>query len=114
MTLDELAREIRAVSDETLIQDLASYIERWKNDDTNAEALERMVERFFGNVWIPSAEDHSKAYHIWASFRDDVIRNIGGMTMNERLYAFGLFERYDSCKTETEKLVVYDKVHARP
>lgn len=114
MTLDELAKEIRGVSDEKLIQDLARYIEKWKSDDRNVEALETMVERFFGNVWIPSEEDHSKAYHIWASFRDDAIRGVGGMTMNERLYAFGLFERYDSCKTETEKRVVYGKVHAKP
>lgn len=114
MTLDELTKEIRDFSQETLLHDLARYIEQWKKDDRNVEALETMVERFFGNVWIPSDEDHSKAYHIWASFKDDAIRGIGGMTMNERLYAFGLFERYDSCNTEAEKRVVYDKVHAKP
>ena len=114
MALDDLAKEIRGVSDEKLIQDLAKYIEDWKSDDTNAQALETMVERFFGNVWIPKEEDHSEAYEFWALFRDDAIRGIGGMTMNERLYAFGLFERYDHCKTQTERLVVYAKVHAKP
>ena len=114
MTLDELAKEIKEVSDEKLLQDLARYIEEWKSDDRNVEALETMVERFFGNVWIPSGEDHSKAYRTWASFRDDAICGIGGMTMNERLYAFGLFDRYDSCKTETARRVIYGKVHAKP
>jgi hypothetical protein len=114
MTLDELAKEIRAVSDEKLIQDLARYIEEWKGDDRNAEALETMVERFFGNVWIPQEEVHSKAYKLWSSFRDDAIHGIGGMTMNERLYAFDLFERFDSCKSEAEELVLYGKVHAKP
>jgi len=114
MTLDELAKEIRSVSDEKLIQELAKYIEEWKGDDRNASALETMVERFFGIVWIPKEEDHSKAYNLWSSFRDDAIHGIGGMTMNERLYAFGLFERFDSCKSEAEELVVYGKVHAKP
>ena len=114
MTLDELAKEIKEVSDERLLQDLARYIEEWKSDDRNVEALEKMVERFFGNVWIPGEEDHLRAYRTWTSFRDDAIRGIGGMTMNERLYAFGLFDRYDSCETETARRVIYGKVHAKP
>jgi len=113
MTLDELAKEIRSVSDERLIQDLAKYIEEWKGDDRNAEALETMVERVFGNVWIPE-EEHSKAYNLWSSFRDYAIHGIGGMTMNERLYAFSLFERFDCCTSEEEKRVLYGKVHAKP
>lgn len=114
MTLDELAREIRGVSDEKLVQDLARLFEEWKRDDRNVQALETTIERFFGRVWIPREDDHAKAYGLWAAFRDDAIRCIGGMTMNERLYSFGLLERFDSCRTELEKLVVYDKVHARP
>ncbi|WP_455377170.1 hypothetical protein [Petrachloros mirabilis] len=114
MTLDELVKEIRAVSDEKRVQDLAKYIEEWKGDDRNAQALETMVERFFGNVWIPQEEDHAKAYRLWSSFRDNAIHRIGGMTMNERLFAFGLFERFDSCKSEGGKLSVYSKVHAKP
>ncbi|WP_150050503.1 hypothetical protein [Methylomonas rhizoryzae] len=114
MTLDELANELCAVSDEKAVRDLAKYIEEWKGDDRNAEVLENMVERFFGNVWISKEAEHSKAYRLWSSFRDDAIHGIGGMTMNERLYAFGLFERFDSCKSEAERLEVYGKVHAKP
>lgn len=113
MTLDELANKIRSVSEEKLIQDLAKYIEEWRSDDRNAEQLETMVERFFGNVWLPE-EDHSKAYDCWSSFRDEAVHGIGGMTMNERLYVFGLFERFDSCEFEEEKRVVYEKLHAKP
>jgi len=113
MTLDELAKEIRSVSGEKFIQDIAKCIEAWKDDDSNAEALETMTERVFGNVRIPE-EAHSKAYNLWSSFRDNAIHGIGGMTMNERLYAFGLFERFDSCKSEEEKSVLYGKVHAKP
>ncbi|MEP4547943.1 MAG: hypothetical protein ABJ000_17305 [Saccharospirillum sp.] len=114
MTIDELANEIRAVSDEQLIQDLARYMEEWKEDDRNAEALKTMVDRFLGNVWIPEEKDHSKAYHLWSSFRDDAIHGIGGMSMNERLYVFSLFERFDSCESEEETLMIYEKLHAKP
>jgi len=112
MTLDELANELRAASDEKAVQDLAKYIDDWKCDDRNTEALERAVERFFGNAWISKEAEHSKSYRLWSSFRNDVIHGIGGMTMNERLYAFGLFERFDSCKSEAERFEVYGKVHA--
>ncbi|WP_308364409.1 MULTISPECIES: hypothetical protein [unclassified Microbulbifer] len=114
MTLDELANELHAASDEKAVRDLAKYIEEWKGDDRNAEALEKMVERFFGNVWVSKEEEHLKAYGLWSSFRDDAIHGIGGMTMNERLYAFALFERFDSCKSEAERREVYGKVHAKP
>ena len=114
MTLDELANELRADSDEKAVQDLAEYIEEWKGDNRNAEALERMVERFFGNAWISKEAEHSKAYRLWSSFKNDAIHGIGGMTMNERLYTFGLFERFDSCKSEEERLEVYGKVQAKP
>ncbi len=73
-----------------------------------------MVERYFGNVWIPKEEEHSKAYRLWLSFRGDAIRGVGGMTMNERLWAFSLFERFDSCKFEVERLEMYGKLHAKP
>ena len=46
MTLDELVKQIGGVSDEKVLQDLARYIEEWKGDDRNVEALETMVERF--------------------------------------------------------------------
>ena len=114
MNIDELAESIRGVSDEPLMEKLAGYIEEWKQNDKSAEELREMVERFFGNAWIPSDEDHSKAYQLWEAFRNEAIQGIGGMTVNERLYWFGLFERFDSCNSEKEKLVVYAKVHAKP
>ena len=48
----------------------------------------------------------------------DVITNeiihvaLGGMTMNERLYWFGLLDGYDKCSTEDDRLVIYAKLHA--
>ena len=36
------------------------------------------------------------------------------MTMNERLYWFGLVERFDACPDQAASLVVYRKLHANP
>ncbi len=114
MNLDELAQAFRNVSNEKLLSDLAQYVEAWKSDDRNIEELETMVERFFGNAWLPSEADHSEAYGLWKAFRDDAIRGVGGMTMNERLYLFGLFERFDAINSEEEKDVIYSKLLAKP
>ena len=40
-------------------------------------------------------------------------RGIGGMTMNERLHRFGLFERFDACDAEEESQVVHNKLSRR-
>jgi hypothetical protein len=114
MNLDQLVQALRNISNEKLLGDLAKYIETWKLDDRNVKELETMVERFFGNTWLPNEEYHSKAYSLWQEFRDEAIRGIGGMTMNERLYNFGLFERFDAICSEEEKNVIYSKLHAEP
>ena len=74
----------------------------------------RWLRDFFGNTRLQSEADHSKAYGLWKAFRDDAIQGIGGMTMNERLYLFGLFERFDLSNTEEQKNVVYRKLLAKP
>ena len=114
MTLDELVQELQGISGDRPVRDLARHIAEWKSDDRNIGALESMVERFFGNVWIPDERDHARACRLWAAFRDGTLRAVGGMTMNERLHALGLFERFDACDTEVERRVVYGKVDARP
>jgi hypothetical protein len=114
MNLDELAQAFRIISNEKLLSDLAQYVEAWKSDDRNVKELETMVGRFFGNTWLPREEDHSKAYGLWKALKDDAIRGIGGMTLNERLYHFSLFERFDASTTEEEKHVVYSKLLAKP
>lgn len=114
MNIDELIQAIRSISTEERLLDLAQYIEEWKNDDRNVHELEAMIEKFFGNSWLSTQEVHSKAYNLWNTFREDAIYKIEGMTMNERLYFFGLFERFDACRSKEEKYVVYSKLLANP
>lgn len=114
MNLDELSEEISKVSSEKVVQDLSRFLVAWKDNEETAEELKEGIERYIGNTWIEKNEDHSKIYRLWSAFREEAISGIGGMTMNERLYWFGLFNRYDACNNEEEKLFVYRKLHAKP
>ncbi len=114
MNLDELSEEVSKVSSEKVVQDLSRFLLEWKDNDETAEELKEGIERYIGNTWINEDEDHSKIYRMWSTFREEAISGIGGMTMNERLYWFGLFNRFDVCKNQEEKLLVYEKLHAKP
>lgn len=50
---------------------------------------------------------------MWAKFKESVIERIGGMTMNERLYLFGLMDSFENSKSEAEKEKYYRKLMAR-
>ena len=114
MNLDELAQEFSNISSEKPLHDLVQWLENWKSGNESVRGLEEMVERFFGNSWLQSEADHSKAYGLWLEFKHDAIDRIDGMTMNERLFLFGLFERFDRSSTEEQKHAVYSKLLARP
>ncbi len=49
---------------------------------------------------------------MWSDFRDSAINGIGGMTINERLYWFGLFDQFDKSVTQSEKENIYSKLMA--
>jgi len=66
-----------------------------------------VTEKFFGNTWLSTQETYTLAYSLWNTFREDAIHGIGGMTMNERLYFFGLFERFDASRSKKEKDTIY-------
>lgn len=113
MTLDELAAAIGSVSREPTVQQLSSLLLGWKTDEATVEALREQVERFIGNTWIEREEDHNAIYAAWSSFATDVIESVKGMTMNERLYFFGLGEQFDNA-SPSERSRLYAKLLAKP
>ncbi|SIS80537.1 hypothetical protein [Neptunomonas antarctica] len=98
-------------SSDEVVARLVSYLSDWKSDDTNAIELADSIERFFGNSWITNEESHSHLYKLWSGFKAEAVSGIGGMTMNERLCWFGLFERFDNA-SEAEQQVIYAKLCA--
>jgi hypothetical protein len=114
MTLDELVTAIRITSSDPVAFQLADLLAGWKDDKADATELERTVERFVGNAWIASPAEHAQIYSLWSKFRDEGINGIGGMTMNERLYRFSLFHRWDSAQTDADRKTIYAKLLANP
>jgi hypothetical protein len=113
MNLDELAAYFCGSFTDPVIHRLAAVLRAWKTDTSTAQDLRETVERYVGNAWIARDDEHKKVYDAWSSFRDSAIGCIRGMTMNERLYSFGLFDRFDASAGQ-EKLIIYRKLHAEP
>lgn len=114
MNLDDLATAIRQTSSDPVALKLSDLLSGWKDDKADAKELESTVERYVGNTWIASTAEHEKIYSLWSEFRDDAIHEIGGMTMNERLYCFSLFPRWDSAQTDEDRNTIYAKLLANP
>jgi len=114
MNLDELVREIRIASSDPAAQGAADLLAAWKTAGTTADELASAVEHYLGNVWIEKDQDHSHVYALWSAFRKDAIDGIRGMTMNERLYWFGLLDQFDASHCDDDRLGLYKKLHARP
>jgi hypothetical protein len=114
VNIDFLIESIGKISDQKEIQGLAAVLTEWKHDKTTVLDLRDKIEKYLGNIWVEKAEKHQSIYSLWKSFRDTAINNIGGMTMNERLYIFGLFDTFDNCETDEERQQIYKKLLAEP
>ena len=114
MNIDKLADAIRHVSKEKIVQRLADLLMEWKHNQDTVEDLRTTVERYIGNSWVEQDEDHARIYRMWSSFRDKAIAGIAGMTMNERLYWFCLFDEFGDSPDEKAKLKIYRKLLASP
>lgn len=111
MNFDEYIEEVKKHSDDEVVARFVSQLSAWKSDQCNAAELADTVERFFGNSWISRDDVHDHLYRLWSNFKAEAILGIGGMTVNERLYFFGLFDRYEGGSEEEQK-VVYAKLCA--
>lgn len=114
LTIDELVAAIRSVSPEEPAQRLDDLLLAWKRDETTADELKSHIERTIGYTWFSTDTVHREVYRLWAEFRTYAIEGIGGMTVNERLHWFGLFQRFDDAKTEEARTNIYAKLLARP
>lgn len=111
MNIDDLTSAIECISTTQDVKGLVSILRNWKRNDENVVTLEKSVERYIGHVWFESDLVHNKIYSLWTRFRDEAIHSSGGMTMNERLHRFGLFERFDGAG-QLDQDAIYAKVCA--
>ena len=112
MNYDEFIAEVKNYDSDSHVAKLLAILKDWKLNDVNVAELQSTIERYFGYSWIENEETHNHLYKLWSSFNSSAIEGVGGMTMNERLFGFGLFERFDSCKSEAKKQLIYSKLSA--
>jgi hypothetical protein len=99
------------------VSGLIGYLEDWKKNNKTVLELNRAIGKFRDGVFPDendkNAENLIKIEDVLHDFQNEIIANIGGMTMNERLYSFSLFERFDSCKNNKGKEMIYEKLLAK-
>ena len=109
MNIDEL---VNSIPDEKLRDDMTQIIRDWKEDEKDIEWLSQMFTKWHGNVWFGSNKESLDFLNQLKDFRVNAIEGLQGLTLNERLYWFGLFEHWDT-GNESEHNRIRQKLHAK-
>ena len=113
MNIDELIHGIRSCSPEREVQGLADWIADWKVGETTIENLKHIGDKYLGTMWLSSDALHEAVYALWQRFVHEKIEKVHGMTMNERLFTFGLMDQFDAALAD-ERLKFYKRLLANP
>ena len=93
MNLDEL---VNSIPEYELRAQLSHWVDEWKSDESGVKRLSDLIRKWHGNVSFRDPQSQDEFYVRFQQFQNKVVENIGGMTVNERLYWFGLFDHWDS------------------
>lgn len=104
MNLDDLVQSIPD-SEPDLRNQLAHWIDEWKRSGDSIEKLSYLVGKWHGNVWFEEADVSNKFCRDWTQFKTEAIEGINNMTMNERLFSFGLFALWDSADEKSKSII---------
>lgn len=102
MNIDELVNSIPEVGHRA---DLAHWVSEWKKDDTDIYRLYELIAKWHGNVWFDDQSAQNKFWSNLQAFKVDAVDGLDGMTVNERLYWFGLFEEWDSSDSKGQQQI---------
>jgi hypothetical protein len=100
MNLDELVNSVLGTE---LRKNLFLRVGEWKQDDKDIDALASLIDKWHGNVWFKDKSVSDKFYSDFQRFKNAAIDNIGGLTLNERLFLFGLSDVWDSGNETTQQ-----------
>jgi intergrase/recombinase len=108
MNIDAL---INSISEKTLKDSISRWVDKWKKDEQSIHELYDLLNQWHGNARFQNHDEQNTFYRNLNKFKHDAIDGIGGMSLNERLYMFGLLEQWDS-SNDAERLVIRTKLHA--
>jgi len=105
MTIDDLPSLLP--SDHSDLQtDLAHWIAEWKHSADNIEQLRFLVDKWLGNVWIDDVNSFEALMQAWQSFKVQALDGVHAQTINQRLYAFGLFDAWDEATPDGRRKIM--------
>lgn len=104
MNLDELVNSIPN-NESKHKASLAIWINDWKKNSQDVDNLAYLIGKWHGNVWFEDTNISNQFYKDFCEFREKAIYKIDGLTMNERLYFFSLFDLWDLNNTEIQNTI---------
>lgn len=104
MNIDEL---VNSISKKESRDDLAHWVSKWKKDETDIYALYQLIAKWHGNVWFQDQDQNNQdVFHAnLQKFKREAIDGLGGMTVNERLYWFGLFDEWAQANSNEQERI---------
>ena len=108
MNIDELVNSIQQVA---LRGQLFQWVKEWKDAKADVEDLSKMLLKWHGNVWFQNKGESTEFLNQLNDFNVNAIDGLSELTLNERLYWFGLFEYWD-CSDENDQNIIRRKLHA--
>jgi hypothetical protein len=91
--------------DDAQLRDLfVEAIDAWMRDASTPDRLVDRLNRLLGNVWFSSNQIHQHVFDAVAKLAETV-RELDGMTMNERLFSFGLLDLWDRSTDEARNTI---------
>lgn len=102
MNLDQLVDSIEEIE---FRNDLKKWVNIWKCDGSDIHQLVYLIGKWHGNVWMTDQTKQEKFWADFQTFKASSIECTGGLSMNERLYLFGLFEFWDAASPEDKQRI---------
>jgi hypothetical protein len=107
VTLPELRHTLAGVAPATAedarLRDIfVGRLDAWPGDPSTTERLLDDLNRILGQVWFSTSGVHSQVFEAICAF-SKTVAGIGGMTLNERLFNFGLLDAWDASSAEEQK-----------
>lgn len=108
MNIDDL---VNSINEPDFKVELNDWVHKWKNDDADVKSLYELVAKWHGNVWFVDQSNQNLFWKNLQLFKINAVDCINGMTLNERLYWFGLIDKWDNSNEDVQEKI-RNKLHA--